>query len=180
MPTARGTLGAVFAATLFVVACDRPDVRISSKGRDRSSATFAARDSARKLGPGDLVVLNADSSIELGVIGDSIITGFGPRVLAEIEKSTDTSTVTGGGLGAGIEKFVKNTVASALNKEIKYAVADVQSVRYQDGKLEFFWKDGSRMRLFENTHKDNTPVSETFRPDDANRFVAAFDAKKAR
>jgi len=51
-------------------------------------------------------------------------------------------------------------------------------VRYEAGKLEFFWKDGSRMRLFENANVDKKPVSETFRPQDAERFIAAFKARK--
>jgi hypothetical protein len=176
--TRRFTAMALVASAIGV-ACKDAEVRTSSDRRDHSNATFSTRDSARTLGPGDVRVFNADSSIELAVLRDSIVTGFGPKVLAEIQKGTDTSNVKGNGLGASIEKFVKSTVASAMNHEMKYAVADVRSVRYAGGKMEFFWKDGSRMKLFENTKQDNTPVSETFSERDAKQFIAAFDAKKA-
>ena len=173
-------IGVVVAVPLVIAACDRGSrhMRVSS-GRDRSSATFASRDTNRVLGPGDVRVMNTDSSVEIAVIGDSIVTGFGPRVIAEIQKSTDTSTA-GNGFGASIEKMVKSAVADALNHEMKYAIADVQDVRFEDGKLQFYWKDGSRMKILESTHSNNKPISETFSVAEAQRFIAAFHARKAK
>jgi hypothetical protein len=180
MRFARVCIAGLIAAPLVIAACDRSSTRVRvNSGRDHSDATIAARDENRKLGPGDVRVMNTDSSVEIAVIGDSIITGFGPRVIAEIQKSTDTSTA-GNGFGAGIEKIVKGAVASALNKEIKYAIADVQDVRFEDGKLQFFWKDGSRMKILESGHSNDKPISETFRVADAQRFIAAFHARKSK
>jgi len=173
-------IGAIVAVPLVIAACDRGSTRVRvSSGRDRSDATFAERDTNRVLGPGDIRVMNSDSSVEIAVIGDSIVTGFGPRLIAEIQKSTDTNSA-GNGFGAGIEKMVKNAVASALNREIKYAITDVKDVRYEDGKLQFYWKDGSRMKILESTHSNDKPISETFSVADAQRFIAAFHARKAK
>lgn len=174
----RCLIGIAMAMPIFVIGCGDTKTRVTS-GRDRSNATLATRDSARKLGPGDVLIVNADSSIELGLYGDSIVTGFGSKVMNEIRDKTDTATVSGNGFAASIEKMVKNSVASAMNHQITYAVADVKDVRFENGKLEFFWKDGSRMKLFENANVDKKPVSETFRSEDAQRFVAAFKARKA-
>jgi hypothetical protein len=176
----RCLIGVAVATPIFVAACggDSSHISIKSRGRDKSNATFAARDTARKLGPGDILIANTDSSIELGLYGDSIVTGFGSKVLNEIRVKTDTGTVSGNGFAASIEKMVKSTVADAMSHQIKYAVADVQDVRFEDGKLLFFWKDGSRMRLFEDANQNKKPVSQTFNPDDAQRFVAAFKARK--
>jgi hypothetical protein len=180
MPSvARRCTAAALVASVIAVACKDAQVKTSSDRSDHSNATFASRDTNRALGPGDVRITNADSSIEIAVVRDSIITGFGPRVLAEIQKGTDTTKVKGDGFGANIEKLVKSTVASAMNHEMKYAVADVQSMRYIGGKLELYWKDGSRMKLFENTKQNNKPVSETFSEADAKQLIAAFDAKKA-
>lgn len=176
---ARVWIGVAIAAPLIIAACDRGTTRAGSR-RDRSDATFATRDTNRKLGPGDIRVLNSDSSIEIAVIGDSIVTGFGPRVLSELRKSTDPASVSGGGFGANIEKMVKSAVADALNKEIKYAIADVQDVRYEDGKLQFFSRDGSRMKILEGTHSNDKPISETFSVADAQRFIEAFHARKSK
>ena len=180
MPSvARGFTAALLVASAISVACKDAQVRTSSDKRDHSDATFAKRDTNRTLGPGDVRILNADSSIELAVIGDSIVTGLGPKVIAEVAKSTDTSQVKGDGFTANIEKMVKSTVANALNHEVRYAVADVQRVQLTDGKIEFYWKDGSRMKLFENAKRNNQPVSESFSEADVKQFIAAFDAKKA-
>ena len=176
----RCLIGVALAIPVLVAACgDDSTIRVGTSSRDKSNATFAARDTARKLGPGDILIANSDSSIELGLYGDSIVTGFGSKVMNEIRDKTDTAAVSGGGFAANIEKMVKNTVADALGHQLKYAVADVQDVRFEDGKLLFFWKDGSRMRLFEDTNQNKKPVSQTFNPDDAQRFVAAFKARKA-
>jgi hypothetical protein len=173
-------IGVVVAAPLVIAACDRGSTRVRvSSGRDRSDATLAARDANRVLGPGDVRVMNRDSSVQIAVIGDSIVTGFGPSVIAKIQESTDTSTA-GNGFGASIEKMVKGAVASALDHEIKYAIADVQDVRYEDGKLQFYWKDGSRMKILESTHSNDKPISETFSEADAQQFIAAFHARKAK
>jgi hypothetical protein len=180
MPSVARRFSAVaLVVAAIAVACKDAEVRSSSDRRDRSDATFAKRDTNRALGPGDVRIMNADSSIELAVIRDSIVTGFGPKVMAQIEKGTDTSQVKGDGFAANIEKMVKSTVASALNHEMRYSVADVERVQYTGGKIEMYWKDGSRMKLFENTKQNNKPVSETFSESDAKQFIAAFDAKKA-
>jgi hypothetical protein len=179
MSVTRRFTAALLVASAFTVACKDADEDTKSSNRDRSDATFAKRDTNRALGAGDVRIMNADSSIELAVIRDSIVTGFGPKVMAQIEKGTDTSQVKGDGFGASIEKMVKSTVASALNHEMRYSVADVERVQYTGGKIEMYWKDGSRMKLFENTKQNNKPVSETFSEADAKLFIAAFDAKKA-
>jgi hypothetical protein len=178
---ARRFTAALFLASAITVACKDKDadVRASSDGRDRSDPTIAKRDTNRTLAPGDVRIMNADSSIELAVIGDSIVTGLGPKVIAEVAKNTDTSEVKGNGVAASIEKMVKSTVASAINHDLRYAVADVQRVQYVDGRIEFYWKDGSRMKLFQNAKRNDKPVSETFSEADAKQFIAAFDAKKA-
>src|SRR5262245_61528012 len=109
--------GVALAMPMFVIACGDTKTRVTG-GRDRSNATFAARDTTRKLGPGDVLIVNADSSIELGLYGDSIITGFGTKVMNEIRDKTDTGAVSGSGFAASIEKMVKNSVASAMSHQI--------------------------------------------------------------
>src|SRR5262245_12851128 len=169
-------IGVVAAAPLVIAACDRT----KHASRDQPDATFSTRDTNRVLGPGDVRVMNTDSSVEIAVIGDSIVTGFGPRVRAEIAQSSDSGSVSGSGFSASIEKMVKGPVAGAVNHEIKYAIADVQDVRLEDGKLQFYGKDGSRMKILESNHSNNRPISETFAPSEAERFIAAFHARKSK
>lgn len=165
--------GVALAASLLVVACSRSN-------DDSPSVSLASRDSVRTLGPGDVRITNVDSAVEIAVIGDSVVAGFGPRTLADIRRGTDTSAVTGTGFGADLEKFVKRTVADALDHEIKFAVADIGDVRYEDGTLRFYKNDGTRMKMFQSMTISNKPVSETFSEPEAERFIAAFRARKAK
>lgn len=169
------SLGLAIAIPFLAAACGRNDSKTNISG-----ASFTARDTTRALGPGDIRIANSDSSFELALIGDSLVTGFGSRVLREIDEKTDTTKVEGSGLAAGIEKLVKGTVANAMSHELKFPLRDISDVKYEDDRLVFYGKDGKQMKLFENTETDHKKVSETFPAADAQRFVAAFKAKKAR
>lgn len=176
--TRRFTAVVALAATaLFFVACDGdPDV----KGGEKSGpdAKLVTRD-ARPLGPGDVSIMTEDRAIELALVGDSIVTGLGPAVLDKIRDKTDTGAVAGNGFGAGIEKMVKSTVATAMSKQLQYPLSGLQDVRYENGRLEFFSKDGSKMKIFEGSRDNGKPIAESFDAKDAQRFVDAVHARMA-
>jgi hypothetical protein len=174
--TSRRVVAALAASVVVVAAChsDR-----SEKHDDMSHATFAPRDTTRTLGPGDVRIATTDSSLELAIIGDSIVTGFGSKVIDKIREKTDTSDITGDGLGATIQRAVKGTVAKAMDHEIHYPIADVSDIRFEDGGLRFYRADGRKMSVFENSRVNGRRVSESFSPEDAQRFISAFRARKA-
>jgi len=149
-------------------------------GINIGDASFVARDTNRVLKAGDLRIVTSDSAIELALVGDSIMTGLGKKALEKVRQETDTTAVAGNGLGASIEKIVKNTVANTLNRELHYPIAAISDVRYEDGELRFFAENGSRMRLFESSKVNGRRMSEAFNPDDARRFVDAFHVRKGQ
>jgi hypothetical protein len=169
-------VAAALAASVVVVAChhDRSD-----KEDEESHATFAPRDTTRTLGPGDVRIATDDSTLELALVGDSIVTGFGSKVVDKIREKTDTSDITGDGLSATIQRAVKGTVAKAMDHEIHYTIADISDVKFEDGGLRFYRTDGKKMSVFENSRVNGRKVSEAFRPEDAQRFITAFRARKA-
>jgi hypothetical protein len=81
------------------------------------------------------------------------------------------------GLGASIAGFVKNTVAGALDRQVEYPISEVRDVRYEDGRLVIRSMSGGRMSLFQSSQDDRG--RDTFRPVDAQAFIAAFNARKA-
>lgn len=110
----RSLVVALGAAALASTACKgRETVRI-----DANDATFAKRDAWRTLGPGDLRIATTDSALELALVGDSLVAGFGSATRAKIARATDTTRVEGSGIGANIAKIVKANVASALDREV--------------------------------------------------------------
>jgi len=169
MPLAAALLG---AAAITLTACGRDE--------PKASPHIVSRDTVvRPLWPGDVRIASVDSSVELAVIGDSVVGGFGKKVLDEIKEKTDTNAVSGSGFGASIEKLVKTSVAGALSKQMEYPIASIRDVKYEDGHLEFYGENGSRMRFFDNKHDSKPDSANVFRPDDAKRFVDAFHARKS-
>jgi len=144
-----------------------------------SHATLAPRDTIRALGPGDVRIATVDSTLELALVGDTIVTGLGTKVMDKIREKTDTSDLTGDGLSATIQRAVKGSVAKAMDHEIHYPIADISDVRFEDGGLRFYRTDGAKMHVFENSRVNGKNVAEAFRPEDAQRFISAFHARKA-
>ena len=83
------------------------------------------------------------------------------------------------GFGGSIERFVKKTVQSTLGQQFEYPMSDVRDARYENGAIVLD-VNGREPRLLANTKVGGKKLLESFRPEDAQRFVAAVNAKKAR
>ena len=173
----RCLAGTILASSL-VASCGRHDVEVSSMGV-AATAKFASRDSTRTLGPGDVRIASTDSAVEVAIVGDTIVAGLGKKVLDEVRSKTDTAVVAGDGFAASIEKAVKSSVATALSHEMLLPVIDVSDVRSENGKLVFYARNGSKMHMFESSSR-NRSGRQTFSDGDAQRFISAFRARKAR
>jgi hypothetical protein len=139
----------------------------------RRSASMPA-DSLRE---GDVRIVTEDNGIDLALIGDTISSGLSPVALAKVRRETDTSQVSGSGFGASIEKMVKGTVSSAIATRVSFPLSSVKDVRYDGGALRFDWV-GDPPKVFSSTKVNGKPILESFRPDDAQRFVEAVRARK--
>lgn len=162
-------------ATLMLIAagCGRRDRR-----SERTDANVARRDSVLTLGPGDVQITNADSSVDMAVVGQQIVVRLSDKTMAKVREGTDTSRADSG-FGGSIEKMVKRTVASALGQQYTYPLADVRDARYENGRIVLD-VNGREPRMLANTQVGGKKVMESFRPDDAQRFVAAVNAKKSQ
>ena len=174
-----------FRARLVIAAAVVAAVVTTACGGRRDSdlpvgdAKFSGRDSTRLLGPGDVQIQSTDSSVEVAVIGDTIVTGLGKRVRDEVRRATDTNAVQGTGLGAGIEKMVKAKVNDAMGTQLLFPVKDVEEITFADGKLLLIGKGGSKIKLFQSSRKGGESGSDLFRAEDADRLIAAFHARRA-
>ena len=176
----------VLVLTLLAApACGRndnpnPDPRVNpdvNPGRDPGAV--AHRDSGLVLGPGDVKITNEDSSVDMAVVGQQIVVRLSDRTMDKVRRETDTANVSGSGFGASIEKMVKRTVASTLGQQFEYPLRDVRDARYENGQIVLD-VNGKEPRLLANTKVGGKKLMESFRPEDAQRFVAAVNARKAR
>lgn len=130
------------------------------------------------LGPGDLRIYNADSSVDLILIGDKILGGLSPKTIAKVKGELETSASHDtSGLGGSISQIVKKSVAGAIGTHAVFPLSDIRDIRYEHDQIVFDWKDGGTHQLFGTTKVNGGKVSNTFRPEDAQRFIDAVRAR---
>lgn len=166
---------AALSVLFAVTACHGEHARQREQQQD---VQISDRDSL-PLGPGDIRILNADSTVELALVGEKITSGLSPKMLADIRNKTSEKDDSGSGLGSSISRMVKSAVTTAMSKQVSYPISDIQDVRYEGNRLVFVWKDGKPMNLLEHSNVNGKPVLQSFRPEDAQAFVKAFHTRKA-
>jgi hypothetical protein len=168
---------AVFAAGAFAVSACNVDV---SRKSSVNGVKFVKRDPARRLGPDDVRIASQDSALEFAIIGDSIVAGFGAKVRAKLDRDLDTTKVDHDGIGGSIEKLVKGTVAQALDHDMTLPVSEISDVRYEDGFIRFYDKNGNRVNWFDNSKHDRDDEKTRFSEHDADVFINAFRSRKTK
>lgn len=179
----RRATAVLVVAVAGLVACGRkdnsnPDPGINPDPNPGGSGQAIRRDSTLTLGPGDVKITNTDSSVDLAVIGKQIVVRLSDKTMAKVRTETDTAKIKDNGFGGSIEKMVKKTVASALGQQYTYPLADVRDARYENGRIVLD-VNGREPRLLANTEVGGKKLMESFRPEDAKRFVDAVNAKKS-
>jgi hypothetical protein len=130
------------------------------------------------LGPGDLRIYSADSAVDLIVNGNKILAGLSPKTVAKVKSELDNSgSHDSSGLGASISQIVKKSVAGAIGTHAVFAISDIRDIRYENEQIVFDWKDGGLHQLFGNTKVNGNKVSNSFRREDAERFIEAVRAR---
>jgi hypothetical protein len=130
------------------------------------------------LRPGDVQIFNADSTVDVILSGDHILAGLSPKTVNRVRRELDTTAVKDSGLGGSIASLVKKTVAGAIGTHMVYRLADIRDVRYDNGRLVFEWRDGGDHQLFGDTKVNGQREGNTFRAEDAERFIEAVRARK--
>ena len=134
---------------------------------------------ADSLGPGDIRIFDADSAVDLTLVGDKIMAGLSPKTVAQVKDEMDKSgSGDTTGLGGSISQIVKRSVAGAIGTHAVFPISDIRDVRYENDQLVFDWADGGKHELFNNAKVNGRNASKSFRREDAERFIAAFRARK--
>jgi hypothetical protein len=176
----------IVAASLAVAACGRrdnpdpnPNPSVNPNPNPGQDPGRVARRDSLVLGPGDVLITNRDTSVDLALVGQRIVVRLSDKTMDKVRRETDTSAVRDSGFGGSIERFVKKTVQSTLGQEFDYSLSEVRDARYENGTI-ILDVNGKEPRLLANTKVGGQKLMESFRPEDAQRFVAAVNARKGR
>lgn len=133
------------------------------------------------LGPGDLRIYNADSSVDLVLVGDKILAGLSPKTIATVKRELDSNAkLDTSGLGGSISSLVKKTVAGAIGTHAAFPLTEVNDIRYERQQIVFDWNDGKQHPIVGDTKFNGKNASKTFSEEDAQRFIQAVKARKAQ
>ena len=182
MSTSRRMVGGLIRLALVVLAIafvGRHFMRrASGPSHVRVRTDAAVLDS---LSPGDLRIYNVDSTVDMVLKGDEILAGLSPKMIAKIQTELDTSASHDtSGIGASISQIVKKSVAGAIGTHAAFPLSDIRDIRYEGDQIVFEWKDGGKHQVFGGTKVNGGRVSNSFRREDAERFVEAVRARMAR
>ena len=146
--------------------------------RNRVSVQMEEPPPTPSLGPGDVRIYNADSSVDVVLEGDRILAGLSPKTVAKVRDEMNSPRGTDTGLGGGIASLVKKTVAGAIGTHAVYRLADIRDVRFERGRLIFEWTKGGEHHLFGDVKVNDKREGDTFRAEDAQSFIEAVRARK--
>ncbi len=133
------------------------------------------------LGAGDYRLYNVDSAVDVTLVGDRILAGLSPKTVAEVRGKIESSAQEDtGGMGGAIASMVKKTVADRIGTHAAFSLADIRDIRFVDGRLVFDWRGDANGDVFGEHVRVNGKDSNRFRQDEAERFIAAFHARKAQ
>lgn len=130
------------------------------------------------LGPGDIRIFDADSAVDLTLVGNKILAGLSPKTVAEVKGEMEKSSGDTSGIGGSISQIVKRSVAGAIGTHAAFPLSDIRDIRYENDQIVFDWTDGGKHELFSGTTVNSHKASKSFRREDAERFIAAFRARK--
>lgn len=172
---------ALLLPLLLVAACApdpadvAPDVAFDAATATESETDVAFND-APPPGAERLVITTRDGDVDLGLTDEVLYFRLNPKKVDEIKTEIDAEVEgTEDGLGRSIAEAVTGVVTDALRHAVQVPIEDVEAVRYEGGRLEFeFSGDGSMPTI----ERDGERVEEAFAPEDAERFVEAFEAVK--
>ena len=183
MGSSRRLVSGLFRFALVVVAIifvSRYFTRRGSRSIGPTTHVRLQSDSppAESLGPGDIRIFDADSAVDLTLVGDKILAGLSPKTVAEVKGEMEKSSGDTSGLGGSISQIVKRSVAGAIGTHAAFPLSDIRDIRYENDQIVFDWTDGGKHELFSGTTVNSHKASKSFRREDAERFIAAFRARK--
>jgi hypothetical protein len=159
------------ALALALVACSHRD-----SDEDRAASALPESSTIVPDDGRDVRIMTTGNEVDLALVGDTITSGLSEQTLAKARHETDASAVEGTGIGASIERMVKSGVQTALGTRVAIPISALNDVRYEHGAIVFDWK--KKPMAFVKTNVNGKPIMESFRPEDAQRFVAAVRARK--
>ncbi len=175
----RRVVGGLIRFGLVILACWLVIAWVRRRISSHNHVRVEAQAPPETLGPGDMRIYNADSSVDIVLMGDKILAGLSSKTVAKIKSGVDESrSGDTSGFGGMVSQIVKSTVAGAIGTHAVFPLSEIKDIHYADGKIRVQWTDGGDKELFSGTSVNHQKVSDSFNEAEAKRFVEAVRARK--
>lgn len=168
---------ALLIPVVLLSACapDRDDVTPDDRPASQDNVDVRFEDEGLP-GAEQIVITTREGDVDLGLTDAVLYVRLNPKKVDEIQAEIDQELEGTDGLGRSIAEAVTGVVSDAMQHAVTFPIEDVEAVRYEDGRLEvdLVGEDDAI-----DLGRDGEPIGEAFAPDDAERFVEAFEAIKA-
>ncbi|HEY0780490.1 MAG TPA: hypothetical protein VGD56_21215, partial [Gemmatirosa sp.] len=130
-----------------------------------------------------LRIVSTDGTIVYTLVRDTVRMQLGDSLIRHVRQEVNTGTDSAEGSFAG---FIKSTVAGAVGSAMRFVirtpVRDIKSARYEDGELRIESRGsglhGGTFSVGGKQHSDHDAEHTAFARADAERFIAAIDARR--
>lgn len=150
-------------------------VPLAACGGDEADVDFGGEE----IGEDRFSVLSRDGEVKMGLTGEFVYFALSDSTLAAAQTELDQELGGDEGLGGMIGGLVKKGVGKALTFRAKYPIADIEDVRWEDGRMRIVFTEGGR-EVTDNIEVDDRPVTEAFERADVEAFGEAFREVKGR
>ncbi len=107
--------------------------------RGRPSVDFGGRD----LGPDLFAIRSTDGGVKLGLTGEFVYFALSDSAAQAALADVDSSARTGEAPGF-VGGLLRGTVGKAVKFRARYAVAEIEDIRWADGRMQFVFTDPDR------------------------------------
>ena len=115
----------------------------------------------------------------MAVVGEQVVMRMSDLAVQRIRRELDT-TDAATGVGGWIERRVKGTVRTVLDKQLVLPVTAITDARYEEGELRLTLRGNGKAIRYPGAGGSGSQVNGHFAREDAERFVAALRAARER
>lgn len=120
-----------------------------------------------------------DNNIVLGINDSTVYMQLSKEMLNQVNRSLVKDSNDKDDWAVKFSNFVKSHVKNLVNSGLEYRISDINSVAYRDNGLVFDYRH-KHFLSFERINDQGGPALKSFSKQDAEAFIAHFDAIKDR
>ncbi len=126
-----------------------------------------------EMGPDIHAVLSDDGTVKMGLTREFVYFALSDSARARAQADLEADSE-----GGFLDGIMRSVVGKALGFRAKYALDDVQDIRWEEERLRFIFTDPDR-DLDDNIQlSEDRPVSESFTEEAVLEFAEAFQVVK--